>query len=241
VPRRSFSIQSIKAFMNNAHSFRSRFCQSTLHRCTAVLLVALAGSSWAFGDEIHDAAKKGDAAKVKALLSSNPALVASKDNVGRTPLHIAALFGRKEVVVLLLANKAEVNARAKQEQTALLWAASEGHAEVVELLLTNKAEVNAVDKNGWTPLHKAAEGGHKEVVELLLANKAAVDARNIQGATPLMAAAGEGRKEVAAVLLASKADVNAKDNKHGWTPMGFAVARFHQDVVELLRQNGGHE
>jgi ankyrin repeat protein len=227
--------------MNNAHSFLKRFCHSTIHCYAAVLLVALAGGSYAFGDEIHDAAKKGDLGKGKALIKGNPDLVASKDNVGRTPLHLAASFGHKEVAELLLTNKAEVNAKAKLGQTPLLWAASEGHKEVVELLLAGKADVNAADNNGWTPLHKAAARGHKEVVELLLANKATVDARNIQGETPLMAAAGEGRKEVVVVLLASKADVNAKDKKHGWTPVRWATAGGHKDLAELLRQNGGHE
>jgi hypothetical protein len=49
----------------------SRLCHSPIPRCAAVLLVALAWSSLAFGGEIHNAAKNGDMEKVKALLKSN--------------------------------------------------------------------------------------------------------------------------------------------------------------------------
>jgi len=45
---------------------------------------------------------------------------------------------------------------------------------------------------------------------------------------------------MAELLLANKADVNAKDNK-GYTPLYYAADKGHQDVVELLRQHGGHE
>src|ERR1035437_7312102 len=94
----------------NTHSFFSRFCHSPIPRRAAVLLVALAWSSLAFGGEIHDAAKAGDLEKVAVLLKNNPDLVFSKDTNGATPLHLAALFGHKYVVELLLAFKAEVNA-----------------------------------------------------------------------------------------------------------------------------------
>lgn len=40
--------------------------------------------------EIHDAARDGDVGKVRALLKETPDLVFSKDNIGRTPLHVAA-------------------------------------------------------------------------------------------------------------------------------------------------------
>jgi len=47
-------------------------------------------------------------------------------------------------------------------------------------------------------------------------------------------------KDVVELLLANKADVNAKDNS-GKTPLHIAVSKGHKDVVELLRQHGGHE
>ena len=66
-----------------------------------VTMVALAWGYLAIGGEIHEAAKRGDLEKVKALLKENRALASSKDNTGRTPLHLAAQKGFKDVAELL--------------------------------------------------------------------------------------------------------------------------------------------
>jgi ankyrin repeat protein len=46
--------------------------------------------------------------------------------------------------------------------------------------------------------------------------------------------------DAAELLLASKADVNVKNNK-GETALRHAARNGYEDVVELLRQHGGHE
>jgi hypothetical protein len=103
----------------NTHSFFTLLCHFPIPRRAAVLLVVLAWSSLAFGGGIHEAARAGELEKVKALLEGNPDLVFSKDNDGRTPLHLAAMKGYKDVAALLLANKAEVNAKDNKGQTPL--------------------------------------------------------------------------------------------------------------------------
>jgi ankyrin repeat protein len=40
--------------------------------------------------DLHEAAREDDLEKVKALLKDKPDLVFSKDNNGRTPLHVVA-------------------------------------------------------------------------------------------------------------------------------------------------------
>lgn len=47
-------------------------------------------------------------------------------------------------------------------------------------------------------------------------------------------------QDVVELLLANKADVNAKAD-NGATPLDIAAGGGHEDVVELLRQHGGHE
>src|SRR5258706_4934957 len=77
----------------------------------SVILMLLAWGCFAYGGDIHDAAR-GDALEaVKVLLKQNAALVFSKDASGMTALHHAALWGNTDVVELLLTNKADVNAR----------------------------------------------------------------------------------------------------------------------------------
>lgn len=147
------------------HSLFSGYCHPPVARRAAtalIMLVALAWTSPAFCDKIHDAAGNGDLGKVKALLKDNPDLVFSKDKSGRTPLDWAAASGHKEVVELLLANKANVNANDNHGVTPLHMAAGNGHKDVAEALLANKADVNARDNYGWTPLGEASLKSHKE-------------------------------------------------------------------------------
>ena len=76
----------------NINTFLRRLFHSPIPRLATVTLFALTWSSLAFCGEIHDAAKAGDLAKVKALLKENPNLVLSKEyKEGRTSLHMAAL------------------------------------------------------------------------------------------------------------------------------------------------------
>jgi ankyrin repeat protein len=132
-----------------------------------VLLIILAWSSLALCGPIFEAAYAGDLATIKILLNGNPNLVSSKDAVGDTPLHFAALMGHQDVAKLLLAYGADVNAKDNNAQTPLHAAAAGGHKDLAEMLLANKADVNTRDNDGDTPLHAAAAGDHKDVVELL--------------------------------------------------------------------------
>jgi len=153
--------------MNNSHSFLARLRRSPIPWLAAVMLLASAWSSLAFGGEIHEAAKAGDLEKIKALLKDNPELVFSKDTNGATSLHAAAAIGHKDVAELLLAHKAEVNAKENDGATPLHVAACEGHKDVVKLLLANEAEANAKDNNSRTPLAWATHKSHENVAELL--------------------------------------------------------------------------
>ena len=51
---------------------------------------------------LHDAAKTGDIAALRALLEKQPELVNARNNDGQTPLHVAAKSGHREMVGLLL-------------------------------------------------------------------------------------------------------------------------------------------
>jgi TonB family protein len=184
----------------NITTFLSRIFHCRIPRITTVLIIMLALSTPAFCGPIHDAAKEGDLAKVKALLENNRKMVSSKDNNGSTPLHLAAWNGHKDIVELLLANKADVNAKDTMGFTPLHRAAITGHKDVVELLLDKGANVNAKDNGGWTPLHRAAMNGHKDVVELLLANKADVSAKINEGMTPLDMAVSKDHNDIVALL-----------------------------------------
>lgn len=94
---------------------------------------------------------------------------------GFTPLHGAAMNGRREVVELLIAKGAEINAKAKDGDTPLHDASYEGKVGVAELLIARGADVNAADKSGDTPLvyatftssSRKVTPEHRMVAELL--------------------------------------------------------------------------
>jgi hypothetical protein len=48
--------------------------------------------------DIHEAAALGDASRVEKLLDVNPEHIGSMSSDGWTPLHLAAFFGRREVL-----------------------------------------------------------------------------------------------------------------------------------------------
>lgn len=68
---------------------------------------------------IHDAAKKGNVAKVRRLLKAAPGLVNIRKRNGETPLHLAAKGGHMAVSELLLASGAEISAKESHGWTPL--------------------------------------------------------------------------------------------------------------------------
>eukprot|EP01051_Picozoa_sp_SAG22_P000840 SAG22_NODE_27_length_29018_cov_465.809646_23_plen_313_part_00 len=106
-----------------------------------------------------------DAAEVGRLLKAGAD--PNETNPGRadrTPLHIAAAYGRAAVAELLLQNKASVDAPNENGNTPLWLAAGNGQAAVAELLLAAGAdrtkEITSGDYKGYTPAQIAKLGGH---------------------------------------------------------------------------------
>jgi ankyrin repeat protein len=95
----------------NISSFGGRPFHSQILRIAALSLILFSWNIPAFCGEIHDAAKAGDLAKVKALLKGTPELISSKDDKGRTPLHLAVEEDQEHVAKWLLAHGADINAK----------------------------------------------------------------------------------------------------------------------------------
>jgi ankyrin repeat protein len=120
----------------------------TLTRKTpaALLLLALAlttlaqDAKQALSEQLYEAARKGDAAEVKAVLDRG-ADVNAKFRYGATALFKAAERGHTEVVKLLIERGADVNVKDTfYGATALTWALDKGHTGVVRAILAKSAE-----------------------------------------------------------------------------------------------------
>lgn len=91
-------------------------------------------------DQLFEAARKGDAAAVTALLDRG-ADVNAKFRYGTTALFKAAERGNTEVVKVLLARGADVNVKDTfYGATAMSWALDSDHLEVVRALLEKSAD-----------------------------------------------------------------------------------------------------
>jgi len=121
-----------------------------------------------------EASKRGDLDHVRQLLSAEPGGKGANPNVtdeeGRTPLYMASLFGRLEVVKELLSapgGGANPNIATKDGRIPLYWASYYDHLEIVKVLLAAGADPSVANKNGNTPLLCAIINKHFEVIELL--------------------------------------------------------------------------
>ena len=157
---------------------------------------------------------------------------------GHTAASVASEKGHAGVVRLLLDSKADIEAGSTR--TPLHFAAYEGHAEVAKLLLEANASTEARDRFEHTVLMGAADRSNREdVVRLLLEHGADVKARSKEMQfTALHFAAAKGFSGIVALLLNAGGDPTARDAK-GDTPVCYAQAHRHHDVVTLLLGAGG--
>jgi hypothetical protein len=82
-------------------------------------------------------------------------------------LHIAARYGRLDLVSFLLENGALVNQQDNSGWSALYWAAAAGRLAVVSFLLENGADATLKNATGNTPLDIAKIYRHPKIVLLL--------------------------------------------------------------------------
>jgi len=185
---------------------------------------------------LHETAKQGNVAQVKALITSST--INTQNEEGHTPLYAAIDQDHLEVVELLVAKGADVKITDKYGYTPLHVAASHGQKEIVALLLFAGASVNdQKNQDGVTPLHMAALWGREETAGFLIEQGANVNAKSKSGQTSLHLAVSWNRTEMVQLLITKGADVNAKDAK-GKTALSIAEAKGNKELVDLLFANG---
>jgi ankyrin repeat protein len=188
--------------------------------------------------ELHRAAKKGDAKKIKALLDLGVDINYDGSS-GCTALHLATDCGHEAVVRVLLDNGADPTTKSSEGRTPLHSAARTGHTSVVRLLLEKGVDVHAKDPSGSTPLHVAAYNGQESVVQILLERHPLAEVRGPSGFTALHVAAFNGQSAVVRLLVEMKADLEARSDT-GRTALQLAAEKGHEAVVRHLLQHGAN-
>ena len=124
-------------------------------------------------DPILAAALLGDVEGVRKALGADdldrPAGTNRTDEVGRSPLFLAAKHGHEPLVRFLVTEfGANVNQTDNEQRSPLWMAARNGHDAVVRFLVTEAgANVSQTDDAQRSPLWMAARNGHDAVVRFL--------------------------------------------------------------------------
>lgn len=121
---------------------------------------------------LHLAVMNGSLKLVNALLAAG-AITDMVDADGQTPLLLACLGGRLEIIRVLLENRANPAHQNKQAHSALHYlSAFCRDRKLLEDIVDAGADVNAKSLKLNTPLHFAAMNGNEVATQVLLANGA---------------------------------------------------------------------
>ncbi|XDZ66705.1 ankyrin repeat domain-containing protein [Alphaproteobacteria bacterium LSUCC0684] len=148
--------------------------------------------------------------------------IKGRDEYDWTPLHLAARWGKPEVIEVLVNAGASLEAITEfNGQTPLHSAVGSGKVENIEALILAGANIESRCIKGGTPLHWAAQFGSVRIVQKLIDEGAMLEARDRNGYTPLHWAAKKGMPAKLRVLIAAGADIKAR-TIHGMVPADFA-------------------
>lgn len=190
-------------------------------------------------DDLYDAIKGGDIAKVKSLVEANPQIIDKEIEFHNYPLTDAILMGKLDIAKYLLEKGAKANVKNKGGETPLLVMVKEygdmmNDAKLkqltasTELLAQHKADFKAVNMGGYNALYILAIQAQtmdtaKNAVQLmkLFIDNGATFANSSKGEIPLNAVLALGGSpdgkggtvyanlEIAAGMIGLGADVNA--------------------------------
>jgi ankyrin repeat protein len=111
-------------------------------------------------------ALQSESFKSATMLATHPQTnLNALNQLGESPLMLAAINNQLELAKLLIARGADVN---KPGWAPLHYAAAKGHREMMRLLIEHDAYVDAEADNGTTPLMMAAFSESPLAVKLLL-------------------------------------------------------------------------
>ena len=176
----------------------------------AALLLTLLVTAASTESPVADAAQRGDAESLTALLRQGSDVNAAQGD-GMTALHWAAMNGDATMATILVYAGANNEATTRLgDFTPLHLASRNAHAEVVAALLEGGANPRATTATGASPLHLAAGAGSARAVAALIAMGAGVDDREAaHDQTALHWATATNRLDAMQALIDAGADIGA--------------------------------
>jgi hypothetical protein len=131
-------------------------------------------------------ADEDDVKILKELLAERPSIVHTRDEEGRTAVHLAAANGNVEICKLLVAAQAKPNEQNNEGNTALHYASEQNQPAVVEFLLSAGWKPSIKNRYGDTAANIIAEKNFPEVELLLTKFDDQLDSYKAPGATVII-------------------------------------------------------
>lgn len=188
---------------------------------------------------LHWSAIKGYVSIVRLLLDHG-ADTETIDNMGNTPVSLAALGGHEGCVRMLLPSVVKnLEWCDEGRRTMLHWSVMKEHAPIVKLLLDHGANVNCMDKLGNTPVWLAASNDNETIMELLLSHGAVTDWIDSHGRNVLHMAVTKGHGSLIQRLLSH--GVNEKLAKYpDVTSLWLAISKGDETTTQMLLSYGAN-
>jgi ankyrin repeat protein len=92
----------------------------------------------------------------------------NENDSNRTPLYVAAYWGKVEIARMLIDAGADVDVKDNNDDTSLHVAIKYGRVEVVRILIDAGANLNVQNNQGETPVHYAAMNGNPGIARMLI-------------------------------------------------------------------------
>ncbi len=188
--------------------------------------------------DVYEAAAGGKVERFIQLLRAAPGMVNMPNIAGDTPLHVAALCHRSEVIENAIAYGPDFSARnpKRKNSTAAhlgLQSSPKDAAEAMAFaMIGNGLDPNLTNADADTILHCAAGTDYPRVIRLLIQKGAVANAKNIAGQTPLDIAVAAGN--VGAVDLLRKAASIPQDYYAQRYSYGPRFAQLRRDDTQGL-------
>jgi ankyrin repeat protein len=243
------------------HAHDMRYSESRV-RSLAAPMLALAGivvaavSGCSGGQRLLNLHYWEPCGEEAARLAAAGADLGVTDDMGRTPLHLAATWGNLDAARAFVEHGASLDKRDQSGRTPLFaavdesevigqWPGSnifpdhEGQARIIELLVGHGADLEARDQNGDTPLQWAAECQSHDKLDVLIRLGADLNVTDPFGNTPLHELARKAAPATVRLLVEHGANLNAR-NELGLTPLHVAATRslFADEVYQMMIEHG---
>ena len=181
-------------------------------------------------DDLFKAIDVADAAKLQAILATDPALASSRSTDGVSAILFTLYLGKGELTQALLAHNPDLD---KFDLAAL------NLHEKLARVLAHESDIDQLSGDGFSALHLACFFGSLESAALLVEMGANVNihADNMTDLRPIHSACAAGQGAIASLLLKAGAKPNVIQ-AGGYTPLMTVASLGNGPVVDMLLEFG---